>query len=199
MLFGIIGMQAQSLRELYVSMPDSLSPILSSVNRADFGDFLDSKMKAVVKNQLDSTSEMKQMSDRHLLLETTSASRLEMVLLPTSDSTKVICAISTYKGPAEDSEIRFYSTDWKRLPTARFIRIPEEMDFYKPEFAEQAATFIRQHQIFLKKVKINADLQTLTFEYTTPDFIGKEEAEKVKPYLLPPLQYVWNEGKFVPK
>ena len=39
-----LAMSAQEARTLFVNMPDSLSPLLSAVNRADCIDFLDSKM-----------------------------------------------------------------------------------------------------------------------------------------------------------
>lgn len=37
------------MKSLFVALPDSLSPLLTKVNRADFGDFLASNMKAEVK------------------------------------------------------------------------------------------------------------------------------------------------------
>lgn len=48
----------QEAKAVFVSMPDSLSPLLTAVNRADFIDFLDSKMKAKVENRFGGESEM---------------------------------------------------------------------------------------------------------------------------------------------
>ena len=50
--------RAQDLKTLFVALPDSLSPLLTEVNRADFGDFLESGMKAEVKNRFGNMSEM---------------------------------------------------------------------------------------------------------------------------------------------
>ena len=86
--------RAQDLKTLFVALPDSLSPLLTEVNRADFGDFLESGMKAEVKNRFGNMSEMTKLTSDYLFLKTTSASTLELKLLPLNDSVKVICAVS---------------------------------------------------------------------------------------------------------
>lgn len=48
-----MSLQAQDLKSLYIALPDSLSPLLTKVNREDFGDFLASNMKAEVKTVSD--------------------------------------------------------------------------------------------------------------------------------------------------
>lgn len=93
--------------DAFVALPDSLSPLLTEVNRADFGDFLESGMKAEVKNRFGNMSEMTKLTSDYLFLKTTSASTLELKLLPLNDSVKVICAVSTYSAPAADSQITF--------------------------------------------------------------------------------------------
>ena len=47
---GIGSLSAQPAKTCFTNMPDSLSPLLTAVNRADFIDFLESKMKAEVTN-----------------------------------------------------------------------------------------------------------------------------------------------------
>ena len=50
-LFVSTALQAQEAKTLFVNMPDSLSPLLTKVNREDCIDFLESKMKAQVENR----------------------------------------------------------------------------------------------------------------------------------------------------
>ena len=58
-LFSFAPLRAQQeAKAVFVSMPDSLSPLLTAVNRADFIDFLESKMKAKVENRFGGESEM---------------------------------------------------------------------------------------------------------------------------------------------
>lgn len=117
------------MKELFVAMPDTLVPLLTKVNREDFGDFLASKMKAEVRNRFGKTSEMTELTDDYLYLKMTSASSMEMKLLPLNDSLKVVCVIQTYQAPVADSKVRFYDTDWNLLETSRFIDLPVDSLF----------------------------------------------------------------------
>ena len=88
LLFSILlslSANAQNINSVFVSMPDSLSPLLTKVNRQDFADFLSSGMKAVVKNRFGGQSEMLKLTDDYLKLKTTEASSEEMKLLPLND------------------------------------------------------------------------------------------------------------------
>jgi len=51
------SLQAQEAKTFFKNMPDSLSPLLTAVNRADCIDFLESKMKAEVTNRFGGKSE----------------------------------------------------------------------------------------------------------------------------------------------
>ena len=49
---GTHGLKAQKAQDYFIHMPDSICPLLTAVNRADFIDFMDSRMKAEVTNRL---------------------------------------------------------------------------------------------------------------------------------------------------
>ena len=54
-----------------------------------------------------------------------------------------------------------------------------------------------QADMLLMKADLSSKDATLTFTFTTPDYMEKEAAEKLKPFLRRPVSYVWKEGKFV--
>lgn len=196
------GLCAQDLKTLFVAMPDSLSPLLTEVNRADFGDFLESGMKAEVKNRFGKTSEMTKLTADYLFLKSSSASTLEMKLLPLNDSVKVICAVYTYSAPAADSKILFYDTNWKQLPSDRFLQTPQEDEFYLSPDSEERADSLSNLRVcadmYLWKASLSVGEATLSFTYTTPDYLDRKTAEELKPYLNPmPLLYEWRKGQFV--
>ena len=58
---------AADLRTLFVDMPDSVIPTLTRSERLDFLDYMDSGMKAVVKNRLGGESEMRSMRRRGIV------------------------------------------------------------------------------------------------------------------------------------
>lgn len=190
------------MKSLFIALPDSLSPLLTKVNREDFGDFLASNMKAEVRNRFGQTSEMKKLTDDYLFLQSSSAGTVEMKLLPVTDSTRIICVVRTYMAPAADSDISFYDTGWKELPGKQFIELPEEARFYKAAQNSAQADSLKNLRIsadmYLLKAELSEENTTLSFTYTTPDYMDKETSRKLRPFLLEkPLTYRWTDGKFV--
>ena len=112
---------AQDMKTVFVNMPDTLTPLLTRVNREDFGDFLESGMAAVVKNRFGETAEMTKLTKDYLYLRETSASAVEMKLLPINDTVRVVCMVRTFNAPRSDSSISFFSTKWERLGEKDFI------------------------------------------------------------------------------
>lgn len=201
-LLCCLNMQAQDMKSLFVALPDSLSPLLTEVNRADFGDFLASNMKAQVKNRFGNTSEMLKLTDDYLLLKVSAVSTAEMKLLPLNDSVKVICVVQTYQGPVSDSRVSFYDTSWKSLPAENFLTLPVEDAFYKTPVTETQTDSLKnlrtRADMFLLKAVLSEKDTSLSFVYTTPDYLDKETLKEIKPYLVAePLKYVWQNGRFV--
>ena len=193
-----LGGRAQELRSLFVAMPDSVLPLLTKTNRMDCVDFLDSNMKAEVKNRFNKTSELKVLTKDYLELQLTSQSSVEMKLLPMNDSVKVVCMVHTVCGPVCDSEITFYDTQWKQLPSKNFITLPEVDRFYYLNTNDESyATVRKAADMYLMKANLSSEASTLTFIYTTPDYLSKEDREKLELYLRKePIVYQWGEGRF---
>ena len=206
-LFLFIGLmlgftaQARDLRSLFINMPDSVIPLLSEVNRADFGDFLDSKMKAIVKNKLGEKSEMLVMNDDYLSLRLTTANYVDMRLLEVNDSTSIICMVNTYHTPVEDSSIRFYDTNWCELDSSLYIELPAERDFFvEPVSAEQndsLASLLLSASMQLQQISLDAKDDLLSIKYTSADFMDKKSSAALKKYLKKtPLMYRWTKEGF---
>ena len=202
--FHVETLYAQQAKTLFVQMPDSLSPLFTEVNRADFIDFLESKMKAEVSNRLGGKSEMTKLTPDFIEIRTTAQSVWQMKLLPLNDSTKVICTVSTVSAPVSDSAVRFYTTSWEELSSdtylpahvwsvADFIRQPADTtDSYEYQYAR------RQADMLLMKLSLDADEAQLVYSLTTQDYMEKEAATQLKPYLKPSVICVWKDGRFMP-
>lgn len=203
LLAGASALPAQEAKTCFVNMPDSLSPLLSAINRADCIDFLESKMRAEVTNTFGGKSEMTALAPDYIRVALTEQSSWQMKLLPLNDSTQVICTVSTACAPACDSHIAFYTTEWKPLPASAYLpSLPSLDDFILPApdtvdvYTYQEAC--RQADLFLLEAELNAEDLQLTFTLSTPDYMEKEAAEKLKPFLRRPVVYRWEGGKFVP-
>ncbi|MDO4756976.1 MAG: DUF3256 family protein [Parabacteroides sp.] len=199
-IFGAMSVVAQDMKSAFVEMPDSIMPLLTKVNKEDCVDFLASNMKAEVKNRFGNVAEMKELTDDYVLMQTSSVGTLEMKLLPLNDSVKVICMVKTVCASACDSEVRFYTSDWKKeIPSEDFIRQPGGNDFYLPvdSITEEYTLIRRKADVDLMKCSLSKDDTSLTYIYTTPEYLNEEDREKLLPYLRKePLVLHWKDGKF---
>ena len=199
-LFCAMPLFAQNMKSVFIAMPDSIAPLLSQVNKEDCVDFLDSNMKAEVTNRFGGKAEMKVLTDDYVLMQTTPGSTLEMKLLPVNDSTKVVCMVKTVCASACDSEIRFYASDWsKELSKDDFLQQPDVETFYLPQdsVTEEYTLIRKKADMDLMKASLSKDDASLTFIYTTPEYMNKEDKEKLLPYLKKePIVLQWQDGKF---
>lgn len=200
-LLGWGGLRAQEAKTYFKNMPDSVCPLLSAVNRADFIDFLESKMRAEVTNNFGGKSEMTDLSPDYIRVKMTSQSSWQMKLLPVNDSTKVICVVATSCAPACDSHIRFYTSDWKELPVSSCLPALPVLDDFIAEASDTVDAYAYQDarsqaDMLLMKAELSAEEATLAFTFTTTDYMDKETAEKLKPFVRRPIVYTWKRGRF---
>ena len=200
LLFCFLSVFGQDMKTVFVAMPDSLTPLLTKVNKEDCIDFLASNMKAEVKNRFDKPAEMKVLTEDYMQLQMTENSTLEMKLLPLNDSVKVVCMVKTVCASACDSNIHFYSSDWKEeLSSADFLQKPSQDAFFlqADPASEEYVLAKKTADVNLMKAVLSKEDATLTFIYTTPDYMNKETREKLEPYLRKePVVLKWQEGKF---
>ena len=191
---------AQDMKSVFIAMPDSITPLLTKVNKEDCVDFLDSQMKAEVKNRFDGTAEMKVLTEDYTLVQTSEIGTLEMKLLPVNDSTKVVCLVKTVCASGCDSDVRFYASDWsKELEAASFLQRPSADVFFLPNdtLSEEGILIRKKADMHLMKASLSKDEPTLTFIYTTPDYLTQEDKEKLLPHLRKePVVLEWKDGKF---
>ena len=199
-IFCTLSVMAQDMKTVFVAMPDSIVPLLTKVNREDCIDFLDSNMKAVVKNRFGNVAEMKVLTDDYVQMQVSEVSTLEMKLLPVNDSTRVICMVKTVCASACDSSVRFYASDWSaELAAKDFLQVPSGDDFFFPNdsLTDEAALARKMADMHAMKASLSKDDASLTYQYTTPDYLNKEDCEKLLPLLKKePMVLRWSEGRF---
>ena len=199
-IFCALSATAQNMKSVFVSMPDSIAPLLTQTNKEDCIDFLDSNMKAVVKNRFGNEAEMKALTENYVLMQTSPVGTLEMKLLPVNDSTNVVCMVKTVCASACDSEVHFYTSDWsKKLDAKNFLQTPEADAFFLPNdtLTDEDALIRKKADMHLMKVSLSKDDASLTYIYSTPDYLNKEDREKLLPHLRKePVVLRWQDGKF---
>lgn len=202
-LLSAAVLRAQDARTLFVQMPDSVCPLLTEVNRADCIDFLDSRMRAIVTNRLGGKSEMTTLAPDYIRVQMTQKSTWQMKLLPAADSTLLVCTVSTVLGPAADSHIRFYTTDWHPLPADSLLPPLPAVNDYLEVIPDSAHTprlrdALRQLNLRFLHANLVPGGDTLSLSLGTPAYMEKEAAEELKPFIRRTLHYVWQDGRFRP-
>ncbi len=198
-LSGALVANAQDLRSCFVDMPDSLSPLLTKINREDCLDFMDSKMRAVVTNRMEKPSEMTALEENYIALDLTSESTLQMKLLPGKGKEKVICVVSTMKTGAQDSRISFFTTSWQPLDATKYYNLEFSVsDFMKP--LEQDASYqlrdaYSEADILFLKMDLDPKESRMILTCTTKDYLSKETAELLEDRFLGPVTLDWIQGK----
>ena len=198
----VLMVSAQDMKTLFINMPDSVAPLLTKVNREDCVDFLEYHMQAKVKNKLGKTSQLDTLTTDYLNLKMTASCSLEMKLLPVTDSTQVICLVKTVDLPVADSHVSFFDTQWTPLDAEDFLKCPLADDFYQPvdSLSEEDVALRAKADIDLMKAKLSIKDRSLTFTYTTPQYLTKEDQKKfMKQIRREALVYEWKDGRFVLK
>lgn len=190
--------QSQRMADVFSSMPDSLLPLISSVNRRDMLDFYNNGMEARVHNQLGEESTLKSLTDTYLLLQSSPVTHVEMKLLETADSTEnIITLVRTVETPDADSDVEFYDTQWHRLQWLEFPR-PAIADFWAaaPDSLASSARYaqLTLADLPLVSVSVSPDEPLFTLTLAISELAEKEkDAAKL---LVHPLQYLWDGAAF---
>lgn len=131
---------AQTVRDLWLSMPPSLAPYLSTSLRTQCLDFYDMHTDAQTDNALKGKSRVDTLTSTFLAATLSKAHTLQMKLLPASGSgsalgsslgsgssmvsgsssslsscDSVLCVVRSWDGPKRDSEVQLFDRQWKPL------------------------------------------------------------------------------------
>lgn len=118
-----VSASAQTVREAFKAMPDSLMPYLTANNRLDLMDFMDAKMKAAVTNRLEGQTEMTFLSDDSLSIRMSNALTVEMKTQQ-ADTVTVVSLKRVYltrEGERQTVLTRYDARTWQELSPAIVI------------------------------------------------------------------------------
>lgn len=200
--------QQPLMRDVFAAMPDSVLPMVSKNNRLDCIDFIENQMEARVRNVLGEYVTLEALTKDYLRFRTSSAALLEMKLLPTSDSTAVLCLVHTAQlggeGSAlrlEDSIIRFLNPDWTELSKQETIdfNVPDVSAFVKADAPDSLRADFEQAKRSLAafhpvRMAFSSDDAVLTLTLQTA-LLSMEEKRAVEGRLQPVVRR-WNGTRF---
>lgn len=143
---------AQTVRDMWLSMPPSFAPYLSASLRTQCLDFYDMHADAQTDNALKGKSRIDTLTSTFLAATLSKAHTLQMKLLPAAGSASgsslgsssvsgpslsscdsVLCVVRSWDGPKRDSEVQLFDRQWKPLQAPltfsadRFVCRPDTM------------------------------------------------------------------------
>ena len=164
-------------------------------------------MEAKARNVLDDYVTLEALTSDYARFRTSAASVLEMKLLPTSDSTSVLCLLRTAQTGEpdtsrrlEDTTIRFLHPDWTPLDNADLFTIPAVSTFIyesvpdslRATFDQALNSFESFHPVHLTIASEDAVL----IATLQPAYLAKDEREVIAPRLRT-LRFRWNGQRFL--
>jgi len=186
---------AQTVGDLFKSMPADL---LAGVSEGNKTMLLLDTVNSTVPYPLGEIQKVSQ-SDDYLKIKTSDFGTTQLKLLPVSDDSVIVCLVRTVCAGVCDSQLSFYTSDWKELGRESFLpEISEEFFFNsspkKPENDKYAVYLPDIYPISAAFNEKGTDL-TLTFHYK--ERLTKEQIEELKPLLKSDsVVLTWNNASF---
>lgn len=127
-----IELSAKSMRDLWISMPDSMVSYISKSVREECAALMDMKMKAEVVNSFGEKIVMDTLASDFVSVRLSEAASLQMRLLPVQGGDSVLCLARTYGGPVKESTVAIYTQEWSMMTDvpfdiAGFVHKPDTM------------------------------------------------------------------------
>ena len=197
---------AQDMATVFGNMPNEKILLVDSIQRQVLIDLYKDGKTTTIKNKLEEAITLKSFSND--FLEITSGdnqlksgnSTIQIALLNLVNKSKVLCFIQTVCAPVCDSRLNFYTLDWEPLDVSDFIQ-PEDFSwFIKDDVDKTCEDFIhavKSLDMDLMQFNFNPETQSLTQTYTTPQYLSKEDREKIAPYLKQESKiFYWKKMRF---
>lgn len=172
------------MRNLIVSMPDSILPLLTKVNREDCVDFREAGMAARVTNRMDATTELTDLTDNYARWQYTKGTVYEMKLLPFADTLQVLCMTHRLQVPVCDATVRFFDMQWNTLPVGRFITLPVH---------DESSSLLTTWDYVLSPSSTDLTVTTRSEYFVTED--GKDTDAEIRAKTSSTL-LKWMDGRF---
>ena len=171
---------AQSLREVWIEMPDSVLPYLSKSQRTELADYVEMKADPAVLNTFGDSVRIERMTKNYLLLRASNVSFLEIKLL--DDNT--LALVQTWKAPAAESKLSLFNLQWQ--PKKMVVECKE--NFVKPvamsdeEFNDLQSLMVPR----LKEYHLLVDNNSLSVSWNYP-LLSKKDVKRVADLLKPQI------------
>ena len=167
-----LGVSAQSLREVWIEMPDSILPYLSKSQRTELADYVEMKAEPAVLSTFGDSVRIERMTNNYLLLKANEATRLEIKLLDNN----TLALVQTWMAPAAESKLSFFNLQWqpKEAVVDYKVNIVKPDSMSDEDFADLKTLMSPR----LKEYRLSADNNSLSVSWNYP-LLSKKDVKRV--------------------
>ena len=195
-LSALFTASAKDMRELWLSMPDSLIGYMDKSKRLALLDHVDMNTTAELTNKLEGKTSLDTLTSNFMQVTLNKVVEMRMTLLPSTGegaTDSILCVVRTYRNAEPESVVELYDQSWKRL---RKIDFDAEMFFNRPdtmsqERYEQVRSLV---SVLFVKAELREGSDVLVLTPSLP-FNTREEKEKIKSIVLQ-INVKWNGKTF---
>lgn len=187
---------SQNIDEVFKTMPDEFLPAFSEANKTML--LVDSSL-SVIPYELGEVEKLKY-SDTFLSLRTSDVGTMQIKILPLVNETKIIALIKTVCGNVCDSNIRFFTSDWKAVEEKSILpKIPPQVFFDKNKVETPQFKWATSHiAIYPLKFQFKEGSTNLEVKFDILDHLSSKDSTKIAPYLMKEsIDLSWNKSTFV--
>ena len=167
-----LGVSAQSLREVWIEMPDSILPYLSKSQRTELADYVEMKAEPAVLSTFGDSVRIERMTNNYLLLKANEATRLEIKLLDNN----TLALVQTWMAPAAESKLSLFNLQWqpKEAVVDYKVNIVKPDPMSDEDFADLKTLMSPR----LKEYRLSADNNSLSVSWNYP-LLSKKDVKRV--------------------
>lgn len=187
--------------DAFVAMPAQTLDLLTRSMRLDMLEYWKIDSIADIANTMEGFSHLcRPVTDDWLKVQVTPVTTLTIRMLPTRKG-RIAATVYTIGDSlqAADSEIRFYDAEMNELKRDRFIRTPSSEDFFDFKGVDHK---LRKELLSLVpfptvEYTLSPDGTDLKARLTVGKYMGREDLEKITPYLRRDRVYHWTGSKYI--
>ena len=169
---------AQSLREVWIEMPDSILPYLSKSQRTELADYVEMKAEPVVLNVFGDSVRIERMTNNYLLVKASEVTLLEIKLLDNN----TLALVQTWKAPAAESKLNLFDLQWQ--PKEAVVEYNENI--VKPDTMTDEEFNDLKSLMYprLKEYRLSPENNSLSVSWNYP-LLSKKELKRMVDFLKP--------------
>jgi len=186
---------SQTMKDLWIAMPDSLFPYLNQSLRSEGVALAERNLDATVVNLLKEKTRIDTLSADYMAVTMSKSMSLQMRLLPSEQGDSVLCIVKRYCVPETESTMTLYARDWKRIETIAFdveklVSRPDTMSVSKYQ------ELLKLLDPYMISASLSASDDVLTVAVDVANVSEEERKDLVA--ILPKRKFRWNGKNFLP-